>query len=199
MVRTEMKIVFGIAPSLVALVVLSSLAACSSGPPATYDLFEPSRVGVLKPSELSLVVAEPKAPRALDTEHMIVREADGAISYVPGAQWSDRVPALLQTSLIKAIEAKGTSVSREGSGVLADRLLASDMTSFNLVPGSPAKVELALTMRLIDAREGKLIASRSFYADADIGSFEGRDVVAGFNTVASTLMPAIAQWALARH
>ena len=178
---------------------LLALSACASGPPATYDLFSPTRVGVLKTTETSLVIAEPKSSRALDTERMIVREADGAISYVPGAQWADRVPVLLQTSMIKAIEAKGYSVSREGGGVIADHVLTGEITAFNLVPGTPAKVELALTMRLIDAREGRLIASRAFYADAEISSFAGSEIVAGFDKVLATLMPTLAQWAMARH
>jgi cholesterol transport system auxiliary component len=180
-----------IAPYFTILVGFLMLSGCASGPPATYELFSPSRVGVLKTTETSLVVAEPKSSRAL--------EADGAISYVPGAQWADRVPVLLQTSIIKAIEAKGYSVSREGGGVLADHLLTGEITAFNLVPGTPAKVELALTMRLIDAREGRLIASQAFYADSEIGSFAGSEVVGGFDKVLSSLMPTIAQWALARH
>jgi cholesterol transport system auxiliary component len=188
-----------IAPYFTILVGFLLLSGCASGPPATYELFSPSRVGVLKTTETSLVVAEPKSSRALDTERMIVREGDGAISYVPGAQWADRVPVLLQTSIIKAIEAKGYSVSREGGGVLADHLLTGEITAFNLVPGTPAKVELALTMRLIDAREGRLIASQAFYADSEIGSFAGSEVVGGFDKVLSSLMPTIAQWALARH
>jgi cholesterol transport system auxiliary component len=199
MVGSEMRKYVQIAPKLNLLAALFMLSACASAPPATYELFSPTRIGVLKPTESSLVVAEPKSSRALDTERMIVREADGAISYVPGAQWADRVPVLLQTSMIKAIEAKGYSVSREGGGVLADHLLTGEITAFNLVPGTPAKVELALTMRLIDAREGRLIASQAFYADSEIDSFAGSEVVSGFDKVLSTLMPTIAQWALARH
>lgn len=179
--------------------VLSALlvfAGCTSGPPATFDLLMPSQAGPLKPMESSLVVAEPVASRAVDTDRMIVRGADGAVSYVPGAQWSDRVPSLLQTRLIRAIENKGYSVAREGTGVVGDRILASDMTAFNLVPGTPLKVQLALTMRLIDAREGRILASQSFYAEADVASANGSDVAAGFDAVMSSLLPTIAQWTL---
>ncbi len=181
---------------LAALLVLS---ACASGPPATYDLFLPSQAGPLKPMDSSMVVAEPLASRSVDTDRIIVRGADGAVSYIPGAQWSDRAPTLLQTRLIRAIEDKGYSVAREGAGVLGDRILASDISAFNLVPGSPFKVQLALTMRLIDAREGRILASQSFYAEAEVASAEGSDVASGFDKVMTTLLPNIAQWALAHH
>jgi len=199
MVFIEMKIIAQIAHHFAVVLVLFSLAGCASGPPATYEIFTASHAGSLKLPSTSLVVTEPKASRALDSERMIVKEADGSISFVPDAQWSDRVPALVQTSLIKAIEANGYSVSREGSGALADHVLASDITAFNLVPGSPDKIELGLTMHLINAREGKLMASRSFSAEEAISSTKGADVVVGFNAAIATLMPTIARWCLTQR
>ncbi|NBQ40505.1 MAG: hypothetical protein EBU34_12190 [Alphaproteobacteria bacterium] len=174
-------------------------AGCVSGPPATFDLLSPPTVGALKPLSLSLVVSEPTAPRAFDTDRMIVREADGSISYVQGAQWSDRAPALLQTRLIRAIEKKGYSVAREGSGVLGDLSLSTEISSFNLVPGSPSQAEIALVLRLIDTREGKLVASRSFQNRVTVESLAGPDIAAAFDKSISELTPAIADWVLARH
>jgi len=199
MEHIEMNPVVEIMRRLFLVVVFFGLAGCASGPPATYELFMESRAGALKLPSTSLVVAEPRSSRALDTERMIVKEADGSISFVQGAQWSDRVPAMVQTSLIKAIEANGYSVSREGSGALADHLLTSEITAFHLVPGSPIKIELALTMHLINAREGKLIAGQAFYTEEPVSSFAGADVVAGFNKAIATLMPTIAKWSLSRR
>jgi len=130
---------------------------------------------------------------------MIVREADGSISYVQGAQWSDRAPALLQTRLIRAIEKKGYSVAREGSGVLGDLSLSTEMSSFNLVPGAPMQVEIVLVLRLIDTREGKMIASRTFQNKVSVGSLAGADIAAAFDKAISELTPTIADWILARH
>jgi len=181
------------------LLLCCASAGCASGPPATFDLLSPPTVGILKPLSLSLVVSEPTAPRALDTDQMIVREADGSISYVHGAQWSDRAPALLQTRLIRAIEKKGYSVAREGSGVLGDLSLSTEMSSFNLVPGAPMQVEIVLVLRLIDTREGKMIASRIFQNKVSVGSLAGADIAAAFDKAISELTPAIADWMLARH
>jgi len=175
-----------------------ALAGCASAPP-TFDLSSAPRIGPLKTLTISLVVAEPKAPQALDNEHMIVRDASGAISYVPGSQWSERVPALLQARLVRAIEAKGYAVSREGSGVIGDRVLASEISAFNLVPGSPTRVELSMTLRLIDAKEGRLLASRSFQAEAGIDRLAGETIAAGFDAALSSLLPIVAEWALTVH
>ena len=175
------------------------MGGCTSGPPATYDLLAPPTMGALKPLSLSLVVSEPTAPRVFDTDRMIVREADGAISYVQGAQWSDRAPALLQTRLIRAIEKKGYSVAREGAGVIGDLQLTSEILSFNLVPGSPTQADISLVMRLIDTHEGKLIASRSFQNRVAVETLSGADIATGFDKAISELTPTIADWVLARR
>jgi cholesterol transport system auxiliary component len=175
------------------------LSACASGPPATYDLLSPPALGALKPLSHGLIVSEPTAPRVFDTDRVIVRGADGAVSFVEGAQWSDRAPALLQTRIIRAIEKKGYSVAREGTGVVGDIQLSSEIVSFNLVPGSPTQVEVALVMRLIDTREGKLVASRSFQNHVAVNSLSGSDITAGFDASISELTPAIADWVLARR
>ena len=177
----------------------SIMGGCTSGPPATYDLLAPPTMGALKPLSLSLVVSEPTAPRVFDTDRMIVREADGAISYVQGAQWSDRAPALLQTRLIRAIEKKGYSVAREGAGVIGDLQLTSEILSFNLVPGSPTQADISLVMRLIDTHEGKLIASRSFQNRVAVETLSGADIATGFDKAISELTPTIADWVLARR
>ncbi len=195
MVRNKMKTNHTTLFQWTALVGTLALAGCASAPP-TFDLSSSPRIGPLKTLPISLVVAEPKAPQALDSDHMIVRDASGAVSYVPGAQWSERVPALLQTRLVRAIEAKGFSVSREGSGVIGDRVLASEISAFNLVPGTPPRVELSITLRLIDAKEGRLLASRSFQAQAEIDRLAGETIAAGFDTALSSLTPAVADWAL---
>ena len=184
---------------VLAFSICGLVMGCASGPPATYDLLAPPHIGNLKPLAISLVISEPTAPRAFDTERMIVREADGAVSYVEGAQWSDRAPALLQTRLIRSIEAKGYSVAREGSGVLGDRQLASEISSFNLVPGSPTYAEVSLTLRLIDTREGKLLASRSFQNHWPVERLSGGDIAAGFDKAIAELTPSITEWVLARH
>jgi cholesterol transport system auxiliary component len=179
------------------MVLCCMMSACGTAPPTTYDLLAPPAMAALKPLPISLVISEPSASRAFDTENVIVRASDGAISYVPDVQWSDRAPVIVQTRLLRAIENKGYSVTRDGAGVLADRQLATEIAAFNLVPGKPMRVEIVLTLRLIDTHEGKLLKSRSFESQADVASLGGPDVAAGFDHAISDLMPSIAEWIIA--
>jgi cholesterol transport system auxiliary component len=184
---------------LVALALGAALAGCASAPPSTYDLLVPPAAEALKPLPISLVISEPSAPRAFDTEQIIVRSADGAISYVPGMQWVDRAPVLLQTRLIRAVEKKGYSVAREGVGIIAERQLATEISSFNLVPGDPLHVDLVVTLRLIDTHEGKLVASRAFESHSPVQSMASQDIAAAFDQAIGSLTPTIADWIIARH
>ena len=60
-------------------------------------------VSGLDPSRAAMVVAEPTAVQALDSDRVIVKDSSGALSFVGGAQWADRVPALVQARLIQTL------------------------------------------------------------------------------------------------
>ena len=91
-----------------ALALLAALpvAACGGGPaPSTFDLTAPRQGLRLTGSSRSvIVVAEPTAVFALDSERIVIRTSGGELTYLPRAQWSDRLPRLVQTRLIQTFE-----------------------------------------------------------------------------------------------
>jgi len=182
-------------PAYVAM-MCGLLGACTSGPPATFDLISPARTVSLKPLDIALVVAEPSASRALETERMTVRDQTGAVYYLPGAQWSDRVPVLVETRFMRAIEALGYSVSREGNGVVADRVVSSEITAFYIVPGNDPVAHVAIVVRLINTHEGRIEASRSFVSDETFHELTGADVASAFETALNRIAPDIAKFAV---
>ncbi len=94
------------------------LAACGRPAPATFDLSAP-REGLRRGrGQAALIVPEPTAIFALDSERIVVRQANGELSYLGGAQWSDRLPRLLQARIIQTFENMG----RAAVGRPADRL-----------------------------------------------------------------------------
>jgi cholesterol transport system auxiliary component len=181
---------------ITAVLVVALLGACTSGPPATFDLISPVRTGALKPLDINLVVAEPSASRALETERITVRDQTGAVYYLPGAQWVDRVPVLVETRFIRAIEALGYSVSREGNGVVADRLVTSEITAFDIIPSSEPVAHIAVIVRLINTHEGRILASKSFIADETFHELTGTDAALAFETALNQISPDVAKFAV---
>ena len=106
------------------------LAACGGGtPPTTFDLAQ--REGTAKSLTLrrQLVVAEPSALQSLDSDHVLVRRADGTLATLAHAQWSDRLPRLLQSRILQAFENAGAAgrVGPVGGAVSADMTLESEI------------------------------------------------------------------------
>jgi cholesterol transport system auxiliary component len=77
--------------SLLACVGAAALvAACSSSSSVSnFDLTAPRQVRAGTTALGQIVVAEPAAVQPLESDRIVVREASGAVSAVPGGQWAD--------------------------------------------------------------------------------------------------------------
>lgn len=152
----------------VSLVALGLLAACSTTPPsgATYDLQVTSALSAaptaVKPQR-SLTVAEPVALAALESDRIAVRDVDGRLAYLVGAQWADRLPRLVQVRVLRHLEDAGY-LSRVGR--TSDRFQGQDVLSLDLrrfefdVLSQGVVVEVAA--KLSDERSGQLKRGRVF-------------------------------------
>ena len=181
--------------------MVCGLAACSGGgaPSATFDLSALPAGGGLRGSNKQLVVAEPVAAQALDSERLVVRPQVGEIAYLSGAQWADRLPRLVQTRLIQSFENTRAVklVGRPGDRLAADRTLESEIRAFEIdVKAGQAIVEI--TAKLLDDRSGRIVASEVFAARLPTGGTGGPAASAALDAALGQVMRAIAVWTAAR-
>jgi phospholipid/cholesterol/gamma-HCH transport system substrate-binding protein len=130
----------------------------------TYDLTAPRAAEAAeKPSAAQLVVLDPTALAALDTERVQSASANGAFANLPDAQWSDALPKLVQTKILRSVEDAGrfSGVSRPLEGLAADLQLVLDIRKFQLAANGTADVEFGCK---IVAGNGRIIATRVFRA-----------------------------------
>ncbi len=146
----------------------------ASGPaPRTFDLTAasgfPRSVGG---SGAHIVVMTPRALPALDTEKIMVREAGGEISYYPGVQWGARLSGLVQTRLTQAFENTGRvrAIGQQGDGIAADYLIVSEIREFALDASNGPSARVALFVKVINDRSGRVAASKLFEASIPIFS-----------------------------
>jgi phospholipid/cholesterol/gamma-HCH transport system substrate-binding protein len=132
-------------------------------PLVLYDLTAPdSFPPPKKAAKGQLVIPEPTALVALDTQRIIV--GPGAGQPLDTAQWSDTLPKLLQEKVIESLEKSKYvgAVARPMEGLAADFQLLIDLRRFQ-VAGAPgaaaAHVEFAAK---ILGQGGRIIASRTF-------------------------------------
>ncbi len=192
---------FSVSPSrrhvLVALGLGSAalLPGCGSPAPVTYDL-SAATVGLRRSDGRQvIIVVEPTAVFALDSERIMVRSKSGEITYLPRAQWSDRLPRLVQTRLVQTFENAGrVAVARPGDKLLGAFQLVLDMRAFEIRETSrEAVVEIAA--KLVNAASGSIRTARIFTAASPVVTIDGAGAAASLDQALAKVMSDLTGWA----
>lgn len=174
------------------------LAACGSAPLPTYNLSAPQGFSAGGRGEGQLVVSQPYALAALNTDKIFVEPAPGQIAYLGDAQWGDSLPSLLQARIIQAFEngSKLRRVARPGEGVTADYQLVTDIRVFGLriTPEGPVAV-VELSAKLISNQNGRILAAQVFKAAVPAAGSAGPEATAALDTASDQVLVALVRWA----
>ncbi|UZF92734.1 ABC-type transport auxiliary lipoprotein family protein [Bosea sp. NBC_00550] len=178
------------------LVASALLAGCGGSTPTTFDLSAPSGFGRVGGSRAVMIVAEPTAVQALDSDRVIVKDSSGALSFVGGAQWADRIPALVQARLIQTFEnaSRVGSVSAPGQRIQPDVQLNTDIRSFNIDAASGTAV-VAITAKIVGDRTGQIQRARLFSARVPAGAVDGAGATQALDRALSQVLVEIVRWA----
>ncbi|PZO00782.1 MAG: ABC transporter [Hyphomicrobiales bacterium] len=186
-------------PATLALALTAALllAGCGGGSaPTTYDLSAPRDFGRLASSRTTLVVAEPTTVQALDSDRVIVKDSTGALSFLGGAQWADRVPKLVQVRLIQTFEngSRLGAVARPGDRITPEVQLVTDIRSFNMDAASGMAV-VEITAKLVGDRTGDIRRARMFSARVPAGGVDGAGATQALDRALSQVLIEIVRWA----
>ncbi len=164
----------------------------------TFDLTAPAGQKTVRSSQSQFLVPEPVALRALDTERIVVRPKPSEINYYPGVQWSDRLPRLVQSRLIQALEGSGQArAGRPGQGLLIDYQLVTDIRSFEY-DATARKARIEISVKLMNDHTGRVIAANVFRAEAACDSDKAPAVVAALDGALGQQLQLMVDWALKR-
>jgi cholesterol transport system auxiliary component len=178
-----------------AVAAVALLAGCAGqGQRTTYDLTAPGNIGKAGGLGGQLVVNEPTAVQALDTDRILVRD-NGALAYLPDAQWADRLPRLFQTRLIQTFEnaSRLGSVGRPGDRVVADYALNADIRAFGIEAATGLAV-VEVTVRVVSDRTGRVASARAFSARVPVASITGPAAAAALDEAMSQVLRDIVRW-----
>jgi phospholipid/cholesterol/gamma-HCH transport system substrate-binding protein len=158
---------------------------------ATYDLTaprsfpRPPNEASEKASRIQLVVVEPTAVIALDTQRIIVGPgmADGPTPDT--AQWSDIIPKLLQAKIIQSFENANylAAVTRPTDGLTPDYQLLIDIRDFRVSQSTESTKPMAhleFTAKILG--DGRIAGSRTFSADVVAQDLSAPGAAAALNT-----------------
>jgi cholesterol transport system auxiliary component len=174
-------------------------AACSTPatPVPTFDLIAPRDFGHVRPARGLLAIAVPTALQALDTEKIMIEPAPGEVTYASDAQWSDRLPRLLQARIVETFE-NGTrirTVARAGDRVSADAQLVTDIRQFSIQVGNSGKEAVVeLSVKIIGERGGRIAAAKVFYARVPAAGANGAAAVNALNEALANVLVELVRW-----
>lgn len=172
--RTAVAIAF--AAGLAALSGCSLLPGGAPSPLDTFDLSAVSPDGNGRRVSRQILVTEPATLKALDSENIVVRPEQGAITYLAGAQWGDRLPKVVQAKLIESYQRSGriTGVGRPGEGLAIDYQVISDIRAFEIHANGAERAHVSISVRLLNDRNGVVRRQRVFEAEKAVAG-KGND------------------------
>jgi cholesterol transport system auxiliary component len=152
--------------------------------------------------DVQLAVDPPQAPAGIDTTRIALSRSPLSLDYYADAEWTDRVPVLLQTALLASFENSGAvaAIDPAATGLRADFTLETEIRHFEAVykqNGAPPVVWVAVVARLIATRQREIIAQSAFDRRVPATANNVPDVIAAFNSATDILIRDIVMWTLA--
>ena len=191
------------APALATGLICLGLVGCAlaggSRAPTTYDLIAPrSFSAATRPVKWQLVVAEPTAVHALETERIMVKPSADKISYYKGVAWSDRLPRLVQARMIESFQNSGAV--KAVSSTYGEYSLATELRSFQVdVSTGKAYAEIDIFAKLVSMTNSRVVTSKGFSARVAANTDAPGDVVSALNQAFTQVVQDVNTWVGARR
>jgi cholesterol transport system auxiliary component len=173
------------------------LGACGgSTSPATFDL-SAAREGLRGSSGTGgqLLIDEPTALQVYDSERVVAKAVNQGLTYLPDAQWADRLPRLVQTRLIQTFENSNRfrNVGRPGDDIEPDLKLVTEIRAFEADESTRA-ANVQLSVKLVDGRSGRIRRGQLFGANAPVSAIDGPGATAALDQALGAVMVQIVSW-----
>ncbi|MGH7030420.1 MAG: ABC-type transport auxiliary lipoprotein family protein [Stellaceae bacterium] len=149
-----------------------------------------------------LLIDLPQAPAGIDTTRIALSRSPLSLDYYADAEWTDRVPALVQTALMASFENSRamTAIDRESSGLRPDFILETEIRHFEAVYDQSATAPtawVAVIARLVAMPRRKIVAQTAFERRVPAAANTIPDTIAAINQAAGAVIRDIVLWTLA--
>ncbi|WP_343225670.1 ABC-type transport auxiliary lipoprotein family protein [Oricola nitratireducens] len=182
-----------------------ALAGCAAigGVRPTADTYE---LGVPTISEASpvrrgtqILIAEPQALKALDSQNIVVRTDPLTIRYLDESQWSDRLPRLVQMRLAQGFQNSGRfkGVGLPGQGLAIDYQIVTEIRSFGIEAASNT-ADVAIAVKILNDRNGIVASERIFEARAVAAGYGNPAYVAAIDRAFESVARDVVAWVTSR-
>ncbi|MCO5065942.1 MAG: ABC-type transport auxiliary lipoprotein family protein [Rhizobiaceae bacterium] len=162
----------------------------------TYELTAPGIDKGRARRGVQILVTEPSALKALDSQNIVIKPQPGSIEYLSGAQWADRLPRVIQARLGETFQKSGrfAGVGRPGEGLAIDYQIVTEIRAFEVRLDGAARAHVTLFVRILNDRNGVVRAARTFEADAPVGGAGNSAYIAALDAAFGKAATDIVNW-----
>jgi cholesterol transport system auxiliary component len=176
------------------------LASCLGGGASkdTYGLSASPEVTGPSAKNRQILITEPTALKALDSEQVVIRLSGVEIQYLSKARWGDRLPKLVQAKLVEAFENTGRlgGVGKPGEGLAIDFQVVTDIRAFQIETNGGTTANIEIFVKLLNDRNGTVRAQQVFRASVPVQGSDNRDYVAGLDRAFAQVSSEVVSWTL---
>lgn len=193
--------------TLTAICALSLLTGCGSlfggGPMQGFELRGGAPVQAARQTSRHVTVEIPETAGSLSNDRILIRPSGLEASYLPGTQWTDEAPLMVQTLLLRALQDSGgyAYVGRKPLGLSGDYAILSELTDLQaeITPGEGAVLaRVGLMVQIVRESDARVLASRKFTHAAAATGDSAAEVTLALDTGIRTVLPQITGWILAQ-
>ncbi len=176
------------------------LAGCGAGA-AVNDTFNLSSSPVVEgrvSTNKQILVPEPTALKALDSDQIVIRLSGSELQYLSKAQWSDRLPRMVQAKLVQAFENTGKvgGVGKPGEGLAIDYQVISEIRSFEISTEGSDTAVVEIFAKIVNDRNGTVRAQKAFRATVGVKGTGNPAFVKALDQAFATVASEIVGWTL---
>ena len=184
---------------LVPLLVAGLTSCGSKAANDTFDITAAPNVESNAPArKRQLLVADPSALKALDSEQVLVRVSSSEVRYLSKSQWSDKLTRMVQAKLLETFENTGKldGVGKPGQGLAIDYQLVTDVRAFEIdtVGGDRGVVEISV--KLLNDRNGAVKAQKVFSASEPASGSSNEAYIRALDRAFGRVSAEIVTWTL---
>lgn len=148
-----------------------------------------------------LMVVRPNADQMHDSQRILVRPEPTRLQVYSGASWSDPLPDLLHSMLLRAFEDSGriSAVTRQSSSMRARFGLILDVRAFEAVYDGEANpgIDIQIHAKLVHAPSTRVVSARTFRHWQRAGGTDVSSVVDTFASATQAFVLELVGWTLA--
>jgi len=151
------------------------------------------------PTAGSLLIEEPTAVGALDTDRIALAPAPFELKYFAGARWTDRAPRMLRHLVVEAFENSGRvrSVTDQTLGLPTDYSLRLELRDFEAELGSGRAapvIHLRIKAMLLRRSPVAIAGTRIFDLRVTAAGNDMKTIVATFDEALARMLVQLVDW-----